>query len=87
MVILKEDNLKKEVPEEELTEIEARREKFCRNKKAREMKMKIGSGDLFQISPEYDGKYGTLDETMGVPTHIANDRPLTQSAMKKLKKD
>merc|ERR1712176_1257996 len=85
-VSLKEDNFKKEVTDEEIAAIEARREEARRAREAKEARMKIDSKNLFQLAPDYKGKYSQYNLN-GIPTHLADGTELTKSAMKKLAKE
>ncbi len=85
-VSLKEETFKKELTEEEVAAIEARRAKVKAEQAAKEEKMKIAAEDLFRLAPEYSGMYSKFDAS-GIPTHLADGTELTKSAMKKLGKD
>lgn len=85
-VSLKEDNFKKEVTDEEIAAIEARREEARHAREAKEARMKIDPKKLFQLAPDYQGKYSQYNSN-GIPTHLADGTELTKSAMKKLTKE
>jgi len=85
-VSLKEEVFKKEITDEEAAQIEARREKDRQAKKAKEERLKIDPKDFFRLVPEHDGKYSSYNEK-GIPTHTADGKELTKSAMKKLEKE
>jgi len=85
-VSLKEEVFKKEISEEEARAIEERREKSRRDKEAKEARMKIDPVDFFRLAPEYEGKFSQFNEE-GIPTHAADGKELTKSALKKLQKE
>lgn len=85
-VSLKEEVFKKEITEEEARVIEERREKSKRDKLAKETRMLIDPIDFFRKAPEFEGKYSQYNDE-GVPTHAADGKELTKSALKKLTKD
>lgn len=85
-VSLKEEKEKKKRSSKEEEKNLKQRQKQLADKEAKEIKMKIASVDLFKLAPEYKGKYSKYNDE-GVPTHLADDTPISKSAMKKLAKE
>lgn len=85
-VSLKEETFKKELTEEEMAAIDAKKAKQQAEKKAKEERMQIALEDLFKLAPEYKGVYSKYNDD-GVPTHLADGKEVTKSAMKKLAKE
>jgi len=85
-VSLKEEVTKKQITEEESAELKRRKEKQQADKEAKEARMKIPLIDLFRLAPEYAGLYSCFDKD-GIPTHDAEGKEVTKSALKKLAKD
>ena len=85
-VSLKEETFKKELTEEEIAKIEARKAKTKADLEAKEEKMHVSVEDLFKLAPEYKGVYSKYNDE-GIPTHMADGSEVSKSAMKKLAKD
>ena len=85
-VSLKEETFKKELTEEEIAAIDARKAKSKADLEAKEEKMKIALEDLFKLAPEYKGTYSKFNDA-GIPTHLVDGTEVSKSAMKKLAKD
>lgn len=85
-VSLKEEKEKKELTDEQEAENLKRKQKQLADKEAKEIKMKIEAVDLFRLAPEYKGKYSKYNDA-GIPTHLADGKEVTKSAMKKLVKE
>ena len=87
IVSLKEEVFKKKVTEEETLAIMARKEKSKKDKEDKMVRMKIPLEDFFKNAIEFKGKYSKYNDDTGLPTHLADGKELTKSAMKKLNKD
>jgi hypothetical protein len=85
-VSLKEEVAKKQISDEESSELKRRKEKQQADKEAKEARLKIALIDLFRLAPEYAGLYSIFDKD-GLPTHDAEGKEVTKSALKKLAKD
>jgi len=85
-VSLKEEVYKKKISAQEAAQIKARKENDQRAKLAKEARLKIDPKDLFRLGSEYQGKYSKYNEK-GIPTHMADGKDVTKSAMKKLEKE
>ncbi len=86
-VSLKEEVFKKKLSNDEQAAVEARKNKAKQALEAKEMRMKLDPKDLFQLGDEYKGLYSKYDPNTGIPTHDADGKELTKSAMKNLKKE
>jgi glutaminyl-tRNA synthetase len=85
-VSLKEEVAKKQISEGDAAELKRRKEKQQADKEAKEARMKIALVDLFRLAPEYVGLYSMFDKD-GMPTHDAEGKEVTKSALKKLAKE
>ena len=64
-----------------------RAEKTKRDLEAKKKRMNIEPKDFFKVAEEFQGKYSKFNEETGVPTHDAEGKELTKSAIKKLQKE